>query len=328
MEVLPGGVYPATPRAGKSVQEGFYEVRTATLSGEILPFGQNVQQLGQLVSGALPSLFGGQMSESRTASEYSMSRAQALQRLQNTWKVFTVWWKQIFGKVIPAYIKDVKEDEKDVQRDAHGNFVNVFVRKAELEGRLGKIELDASENLPMTWNQRKDTVMKLLELGNPDILQILGAPENLPLIREAIGLNEFYVPGEDDRTKQYDEINKLLNSQPLMIPPDPMMEQQAMMMGQQLEPQMEPSVPIDPDIDNHQIEFEICRAWLVSEAGRLAKEENPEGYQNVLLHARWHLQIMQMQMMQQQAQGAPPNEKPNESTTAPIQGESDVRSSQ
>ena len=330
MEVLPGGVYPATPRAGKSVGEGFYEVRTATLSSEILPFGQNVQQLGQLVSGALPSLFGGQMTESRTASEYSMSRNQALQRLQNVWKIFNVWWKTIFGKVIPAYIKDVKEDERDVIKDTYGNFVNVFVRKAELEGKLGRIELEASENLPMTWNQRKDIVMQLLQLGNPDILEILGAPENLPIIREAIGLPQFFVPGEDDRNKQHEEIHKLVNSQPLVIPPDPMMEQQAMMMGQPLEPQTEPSIPIDPDIDNHQIEFDICRAWLVGEAGRLAKEENPEGYQNVLLHARGHLQILQMQqmMMQQQAQGAAPNEKPKEDTKAPIKGESDVRAEQ
>jgi len=336
MEVLPGGVYPATPRAGKSVQEGFYEVRTATLSGEILPFGQNIQSLGQLVSGALPSLFGGQMNESKTASEYSMSRSQALQRLQNTWKMFTIWWKQIFSKVIPAYIKDVKEDEKDVRQDTYGNFINVFIRKAELEGKIGKIELEANENLPLTWNQKKDIVMQLLQVNNPEILQIIGSPENLPIIREAIGLSEFFVPGEDDRNKQHEEINQLVNSQPMMVPPqvDPMQGQQMMQMGQMvppeaMQPQELPSVEIDPEIDNHQIEFEICRAWLVSEAGRLAKTDNPEGYKNVLLHAKAHLQVMQMQQMQQQmAQGAAPNEKPNEDTNAPIKGDQDVNSAE
>lgn len=336
MEVLPGGVYPATPRAGQSVQNGFYEVRTATLSSEVLPFGQNIQSLGQLVSGALPSLFGGQMNESRTASEYSMSRAQALQRLQNTWKIFTLWWKQIFSKVIPAYIKDVQEDEKDVKMDTYGNFVNVFIRKAELEGKIGKIELEANENLPMTWNQRKDVIMQLLQAGNPEILEIIGSPENLPVIREAIGLSEFFVPGEDDRNKQHEEIQQLINSQPLIIPPqvDPMMAMQQgmdpnMMDPAMMQPQTLPSVEIDPEIDNHQIEFDTCRNWLVSEAGRLAKTDNPEGYQNVLLHAKAHLQVLQMQqmMMQQQAQqGATPNEKPKESTKAPIQGEKDVNS--
>lgn len=58
-EVLPGGVYPATAKTGKTVSEGFFETRTATLSQEVLPFFQQIQTLGQLASGALPSLFGG-----------------------------------------------------------------------------------------------------------------------------------------------------------------------------------------------------------------------------------------------------------------------------
>jgi hypothetical protein len=173
-------------------------------------------------------------------------------------------------------------------------------------------------------------------VNNPEILQIIGSPENLPIIREAIGLSEFFVPGEDDRNKQHEEINQLVNSQPMMVPPqvDPMQGQQMMQMGQMvppeaMQPQELPSVEIDPEIDNHQIEFEICRAWLVSEAGRLAKTDNPEGYKNVLLHAKAHLQVMQMQQMQQQmAQGAAPNEKPNEDTNAPIKGDQDVNSAE
>jgi hypothetical protein len=334
MEVLPGGVYPATPRTGKSLQEGFHEVKTATLSGEILPFAEEIQRLAQLVSGALPSLFGGQMTESRTASEYSMSRSQALQRLQNVWKIFTVWWKEIFGKVIPSYIICVKEDERDVKRDAFGNFINVFVRKAELEGKIGKVELEANENLPITWNQKKEVVMQLLQSANPEILAIIGAPENLPIIREAIGLNEFYVPGEDDRIKQYEEISQLINSEPIVIPPqiDPMMASMNPAIAQDpnamamMQPQELPSVEIDPDIDNHQIEFEICRSWLVSDAGRLAKVDNPPGYKNVLLHAKAHLQVLQMQqqmmqMQQQQGEGVSPNEKSKENTETPIQGD-------
>src|SRR5690606_26555161 len=127
-----------------------------------------------------------------------MSRAQALQRLQNVWKIFTYWWKEIFGKVIPMYIAEIKDDERDVQRDKDGNFINVFIRKAELEGKIGKVELEANENLPLTWSQQKDVIMQLLQAANPEILAILGAPENLPVIRQAIGLTDFFVPGEED----------------------------------------------------------------------------------------------------------------------------------
>ena len=172
-EVIPGGIYPATPKSGRALSEGFYEVKTATLSQEVLPFAQKIQEIGQLVSGALPSLFGGQMSGSRTASEYSMSRAQALQRLQTTWKMLLLWWKNVFGKVIPLYIKEMKDDEKQVKKDEFGNFVNVFIRMAEIQGKIGSIELEANENLPITWNQQKDAIMELFGMNNDAIMATL-----------------------------------------------------------------------------------------------------------------------------------------------------------
>ena len=38
-----------------------------------------------------------------------------------------------------------------------------FVR-AELEGKIGNIELEANENLPITWNQQKDAIMELFKI--------------------------------------------------------------------------------------------------------------------------------------------------------------------
>lgn len=323
-EVAPGMISPATPKSGKSMGDSFYEVRTATLSGEVLPFFQQVQSLGQVASGALPSLFGGQMEGSKTASEYSMSRSQALQRQQNTWKMLIIWWKAIFTKVIPQQIKDIQEDERDVQKDKSGGFINVFIRKAELEGKIGKVELEANENLPMTWLQTKDVIMKLFENMNPAIQSLLTTPENMPFLYDAIGLVDFEIPGEDDRNKQYEEIQQLINSDPIEEPPDPMMMQQAQMQGQELPPIEKPSVEIDMEFDNHNIHFECCRKWIVSEVGRGCKTENEPGYRNVLLHAMQHKQQIMMAMMQQQQAGAPNAENPPEDTEAPITGEPNV----
>jgi len=268
--------------------------------------------------------------ESKTASEYSMSRAQAQQRLQITWKTLTVWWKEIFRKAIPGFIESMQDDERDVNRTKDGNFINVFIRKAELEGKIGKIELEANENLPLTWNQIKDAVMQLLQSSNPELLSILGAPENLPVIRQAIGLNDFIIPGEDDRNKQYEEIKLLLQSRVITMPPDPMMMQQSLMSGMPPPPPTEvPSIEIDPDIDNHMLEFTVCRDWLVSDAGRVAKSDNSDGYRNVLLHAKAHKDVlMQQQMAQQQAQMAQSTLQPKRNPLdkpAPITNEEDVQ---
>lgn len=320
MESVPGGIYEATPKTGKSIGDAFHEVKTAQLSAEVMPFASNIQSLAQLVSGALPSLFGGAIEGSETASQYSMSRSQALQRLQNTWKMLTIWWKQIFGKVIPMFIEEVKEDEHDVQRARDGSFINVFIRKAELEGKIGKVELEANENLPLTWSQQKDVIMQLLQAANPEILAILGAPENLPIIREAIGLTDFFVPGEDDREKTQDDIKLLLNSEPIQT-------------GDSMMPEV-PSVEIDPTFDNLEIAFEMVRKWIISEAGRQAKMDNEAGYRNVLLYGKMIQMIQQQQAMQQammmpsgpDGKGAAPSEKPNPNETreAPITGEENV----
>lgn len=323
-EVIPGGIYPATPKTGKPLGEGFYEVKTATLSPEVLPFAQKVQEIGQMVSGALPSLFGGQMSGSRTASEYSMSRAQALQRLQSTWKMLLLWWKNVFGKAIPLYIKEMKDDEKQVQKDEFGNFVNVFIRRAELQGKIGSVELEANENLPITWNQQKDAIIELFGMNNDMIMNTLMTPENLPYIKKAIGLTDYIIPGEDDRLKEFEEIQLLINSEPIEMPPDPMAVQQAMMMGQPPPgPQRLPSIEPDIDVDNHVLAADVDRRWLVSDAGRLCKLENPLGYENVLLHMKMHKDInMQQQMQMMMAQGAaPPGEVPKAGPPAESTGE-------
>lgn len=324
-EVIPGGIYPATPKSGKPLSEGFYEVRTATLSQEVLPFAQKIQEIGQLVSGALPSLFGGQMSGSRTASEYSMSRAQALQRLQTTWKMLTYWWKEVFGKVIPMYMKEMKDDEKQVKKDEFGNFVNVFIRMAEMQGKIGNVELEANENLPITWNQQKDAIMELFKMNSDPITQMLMTPENIPYLKRAIGLSEYTIPGEEDRQKQYEEIQQLINSEPIEMPPDEMAVMEAQMQGMPPpEPQRMPSVMPDMDVDAHDIEGELCRHWLVSEAGRLCKLENPAGYENVLLHMKMHKDMMMQEQMQEQqqqmmAQGMmPPGAQPPEQAGMPM----------
>ncbi len=329
METTPGAIFPAKARAGKSVADGFYEVRTASFPAELLAWFQQMQSLGQLAVGAQPSLFGGDIQGSKTASEYSMSRAQALQRLQNSWKMLTSWWKDVMGKAIPLYIKNVRDDEKYVTQDDANNFINVFIRKSELEGTIGNIELEANENLPVTWSQKKDIVLQMMEANNPQIWQMMATPQNLPLIYELVGLTDFTVPGEDSRNKQYEEIKLLSQQQPIMAPPDENEMMMAQMQGMPPpEPMEEPSIPVE-EFDIHAVELEICIAYLNSEAGQLLKVENSPGYMNVVLHARMHKAAMQAEMMEQQqqammAEGQAPLPNTQEDASAPIKGEGDV----
>lgn len=298
IEAMPGTLTPTKPVSGsKNISEAFHSTQTASLSAEVFNFYRIVQELGQFVSGALPSLFGGQQGEgsSRTASEYAMSKGMALQRLQTPWKMMTIWWKEIFGKVIPLYIKDMVEDERMVEKDNQGNFINVFIRKAETDGKIGSIELEPDEKLPVTDEQQADIIMQLMQLNNQEVTGALLDPENLPYIKKIIKIPAFRIPGEDDRQKQYEEISELILSPPIVQPPNPQDFELAQQTGQTLVPNEQPSVPVDADVDNHKVEATICRSWLISSAGRLAKVENPDGYKNVLLHMKAHMTIAQQQ---------------------------------
>ncbi len=308
LEATPGQVVPTKPlSSSKSVAEGFYEVKTATLSQEVMPFIEFIQQMAQMVSGALPSLWGGaQPNSSKTAAQYQMSHAQSLQRLQNTWEMFCVWWKEIHGKVIPAFIENLVEDERYVAQDDRGNFFNVFIRKAELQGKIGSIEVEAAEQLPRTWREKKDTYMQLLASANPLVQQAMTAPENLELVKSAIGIPDFVLPGADQREAQFDEINALVASAPISN----IVQQPGMgPMGPAMIPQevQETSVEINP-FDNDGVHAAICVEWLTGLAGRTTKKENPPGYLNVLLHWQKHTERIQMMEQQQQMQQAMMNQ--------------------
>ena len=211
------------------------------------------------------------------------------------------------------------------------NFVNVFIRKAETTGKIGSVEIEASDQLPMTWQQKKDVIMQLIEMNNEGILAQLFAPENRQILKDAIGLQDFYIPGLADREKQLEEITELSSSAPIPtgqpeVGPDglPVVDPQT----GQVQEQLMPSVPIDPDVDNHEIEAEICRNYLVSDAGRLLKLENQEGYQNVLLHFKAHQMIVQQQQMQQmmmEAQGPGKDPEKSKKEGPMIKEESDVQ---
>jgi hypothetical protein len=123
-------------------------------------------------------------------------------------------------------------------------------------------------------------------------MMALIAPENLAQLSRSIGLNQFSLPGEQDRQNQYEIIRLLVNSQPL--------------------DEITPSVEIEPLLDDNKVCIDICKYWLKSTAGRQTKIDNKAGYMNVMLHLKQRMQweAMQQQMMQptEEETGKPENE--------------------
>jgi len=66
-----------------------------------------------------------------------------------------------------------------------------------------------------------------------------------------------------------------------------------------------PSLPVDLLFDNHGVELEECRRWANSDAGQVARIENPAGFANVRAHAEAHLRAIGLAYANSNAAPAP-----------------------
>lgn len=325
-EARPGQVSPAKAPAGRSLGEGFFEAKTSSISQEIDKFLNRLERVGQFVSGALPTVFGGSIQGGTgTAREYEMSRAQALQRLQICWKIIKTWWAKMLSKAVRSFAKNMLTDEKYIEKKGAA-YINVWIRKIHLTGKVGEVEPDVNESFPISWAQKRDMILQLFQAGNEDIMAVLRHPENAGLVAMIIGVPELYIPGDDDRNKQLIEISELILSEPIMaqtpmggpqvpedgppsVPPEeeggPPKENEAV--GGM--PPMTSSIPVEESLDNHEVEAGTCAAWLKSEIGLQYKKENPGAYLNVLLHFQEHAALAAQQMKAEQEAQAKEEEK-------------------
>ena len=267
----PGMMYPVTkPIDGKGLSSSFFSVKTAAMSEETDLFLRRLDEKGQFVSASFPSIYGGPaVSGSKTAREYTESRSMALQRLGLTWNIEKYFWAGVMSKAVPLDIHALRitqQDEKVVEKTSTG-FINNWIRQADLNGRIGRVEADSDEELPQTPAQLKDVVIQLLTLKDEFISEALYHPNNIPLLTKALGAPDFFVPNNDDRTKQYAEFADLLAGIP---------------------------VEINPTVDDHDIEAEVCRSFLVSPTGLMIKKNNPAGYQAIEEHMNGHLKAKEI----------------------------------
>ena len=294
-EARPGQVSEARAPAGQNLSSGFFEMKASTMSRELDSFQTRIEKFGQFVQGTYPSIFGGvQQGGGGTAREYELSRAAALQRLTTTWTVVQEWWVASLGKAVESYIKNMREDTQYVQGKGSG-FINAWIRREEFTGETGEVSPEVSEAFPISWAQKRDAILSLLQMGNEDINTVIRHPENASMIASIIGVGELYIPGDVDRNKQLIEIAKLLREQPFPVMPSEMNPRGIVS-----------SVPVQGDIDNHFIEAEICKAWLKSEVGLDSMQTNPDGRANVEAHFREHaffLQVLEQEADEKEAEG-------------------------
>lgn len=304
-EVVPGNFYPVNPQPGQSVRESFFTPEPGRVSPDVI---QERQDLGgpvaQFLTGAFPALFGGaaEGAGGETAAGYAMARDQALGRIGLVWRRMKAFHAQIMLLAVECFRKN-RVDDVEVPIFGEGaRWKSRWIRLADLKGNIFAYP-ESDETYPVTWGRKQAAIERLLASPDPYIQAVLHSPDNLEVLKQIWGVDELVIPDEGSRTKQYREIEQLLQEQATpQSGPD----------GQPLtdpltgEPILTPSVMPDPFGDNHQTELEVVRRWMNSDAGQAAKLENPGGHMNVRAHGQQHERFLVGQQIKAQVGMAPP----------------------
>jgi hypothetical protein len=301
----PGSHYPARAKPGQSLAAGFFQPEPAEVPGDLAEHAANLMgPIAQFLTGAFPALFGGAMSNNDTASGYAMARDQAMGRIGLVWRRMKFFHADIMLLAVDCFRRNRPNDVEVTLLGAGAAFESQWIRLADLKGNLFSYP-ETDEQYPTLWSQQRAVLMQLIANPDPQIQAVLAHPENMALVKRLIGLEEFVIPDEESRTKQYREIAQLVAELPLVKRQDVTSAvnpafKEAVASGVDAEIIL-PSIMPDEFADNHAVELEICMRWFSSDAGQVAKVEAPLGYANVRAHALFHRDYLQ----KQQAAAAP-----------------------
>ncbi len=297
-QTKPGSMYAIENKGNKNISDYFYSTKNASLSREVDAFMDRLQSIGQLLSGAFPSIYGGTLEEgSKTLGVYQESRQQALQRVALGINNVDDLLASAIHKATELYDENMEDDETYSTENGSG-FKNVQMRKASPSAKVSRVEVVKSEQFPTTWEQKRAFILELIDKNNEAISSTIFSSENISLISKIVGIPELKVPGEADRDKQLHEIEELLQAEPVPV------DEQIIEEG--AEPRLQSTVAVDEQVDNNSVHIGTIVSWAISPEGIRAKKENPGGYANVMAHLEEH---MMLQSMQEETNPAPEEEQ-------------------
>ena len=220
-----------------------------------------------------------------------MARDQAMGRIGLVWRRMNFFHADIMLLAVNCFRQNRPNDVEVTLLGAGAAFESKWIRLRDLKGNLFSYP-ETDEQYPTLWSQQRAVLLQLLANPDPQMQAILAHPENTALIKRLIGLEEFVIPEEESRTKQYREIAQLVAEMLVVHRQD--VTAAASPGGVEAEVIL-PSIMPDEFADNHAVKLEICMRWFSSDAGQVAKIEAPLGYMNVRAHALFHRDFLRKQ---------------------------------
>jgi hypothetical protein len=341
---IPGSTGPFQPQPGLTTADQYIMVEPTpqpqpALAQFVQWFSENI---AQNVTGAVPSLFGA-ATNTDTLGGIEVQRDQALQRIGPAWNSLQLLVSQAALQAVCCAAEC--RDGKVLKQTIPGRGI-VEVNCSELKGNVS-CKPEASPAFPESWAAREKKILMLFDgaKGNPELQKIMLTPKNLPVLRDAIRLKNFTIPGADSVRKQQQEFELLLrapaNFNPeyeqlqetikgategmksvaasgQQVPPDAQQKLQQIQQYASTLPEKMSSVQVaQDDSEDHVIEATICTEWMNSSEGQAFKygtDKQKASFENVSLHRKEHLAMAKKIA----AENAPPQQQkdPSESLSA------------
>jgi hypothetical protein len=223
---------------------------------------QNLQgPLTQLVTLNQPAMFGANMEDQKTAKAYGQALQQSLGVLTIVWVPFQNFSAKIHEQAAKIA---AKRDEKFAALVENSNRREEAIEIDPLILRGGFVcSPIPAQGFPESWQAKSTTIKGLMAAApqNPPLAAALQLPTNQELQFEAIGLDEFDIPGRDPRQKQIQEWAEMQEGEGPETDQDAT-DQREQQRQQQLttaaaalgkQPQEMPPLPEQPPIQNSSI---------------------------------------------------------------------------
>lgn len=215
---VPGTIGPFQRQPGVPVDQLIFVEPTPTPQPFLVSWVQwIITVLSEQISGALPSLFGAQISGQVGSEGVAIQRDQALQRVGCPWNSIQTLFAQAIRQAVMLTAKCSRADISDVIPGKGP----VTVKLNSMKGAV-LCYPEANPDFPESWAQRESRLTQLLDyaLKSPDqaISQIIMDPRNLKQFQDGLRLKGFVIKGADSVKKQEAELEILLRSGPVPNP--------------------------------------------------------------------------------------------------------------
>lgn len=273
----PYSFFPAKAGTGGSdMRNHFYTATAANPEAKSLQIGKMLVEEYREMTGILPPIFGAAGEDENTARQAELRRNQALMMLGTLWNNIRDFWAATYENLVLQCAQYSVGGV--IYRPRHGLRPPMPLELGDLSVLLkGTWTFHAQEGMPMSSGQRYDAVMKMIDQATQSpvaaAIYKLDHPAQAANIQDAIGITGWEWPDTEEREALLDVINELLQMPP--VPgSDPMTGQ----------PTLRPAIEPDTVMFNPPFAFQTAREWLLK--NRSMQQQNPEGFQHVLLYTR------------------------------------------